>query len=916
MTPDGVGVTYRIVFLPRVVLRGGDVVRMNSPSPFKEEPRSMLPELVDYLSKGPCIVVVGAGLSSELGLPDWSGLAEDILGELRKANPKDLEEAELDFAHNNFPSLLGRAWRGVSPAFVVDRCKKVLTDTGKSGPGYQFVVKFQFKGYLTTNLEHILARHFSDVGLAVTQLGNTKGDLQQVDFDALRCIVNIHGTLEDPDNLVLTDDQYDAVVHDNRFDALRFFIASQLSTARVLFIGYSLSDPDLQFLLKRISHRLRRNVPMFAIIANASDGVIDDWDRKYNIQIVPYHAKKGDHSELKHLLTVLSRYVALRGETPQAIPSLKAAQSLYMWHRFQATTPDAPRVDAFKSLVLSALASSSKPLSKAALIETVATTASMKIDRIGPSVGAALDSAIKEGLVEARTAQLFTPSKKGKETHDLYATQFDNLKKEFIQQVKLDSQRSLAGVSTSDVNLIADAVLDALVLCMSERGSEIVDMIFGDRRDQSPHVTLLKEINVIALRLPENVRYFFTSYVTQILTAPTGIHERFLEYLAKAYFTIHAVGLDPDGELIRKTLIDGHSLVVDSNVLIPTLTVDSTYNALMRAVLEKALSVGIKVWGTPRFIDETLQHFQWASDLVKQHGEQSIEVLAASMGRGHYRRNEFLDGFIRHVADGHNRTFEEYVELCIGDLTFNSIKDRAASLGIEFLPMAPLTKDNSEFYIVRDQSEEFISNSAAEQAEIYKSEARMRAEAEVYAVIYSWERMRPANSTTGQWRCSFLSRGTFLNRVAAYGPHKIEGNITVRPEVLYEFLCRFEGTGNLKVPLKDLLLAGYFRSASYFIDKRKYAKFFSPLLRETEQTYAENVESFRRLVSGSLDANSLQSGEELERPFALLSLDDEAKNVLRQEVHRLDDENAELKKQHEAAEKEIAKLRRRLKSQR
>jgi hypothetical protein len=876
----------------------------------------MLPELVDYLSKGPCIVVVGAGLSSEIGLPDWSGLAEDILQELRRVNPRDLDEAELDFAHNNFPSLLGRAWRGVSPTFVIDRCKTVLRDTGKSGSGYQFVIKFPFKGYLTTNLEHILARHFSDAGIAVTQLTNTKEDLQQVDFDALRCVVNIHGTLDNPDYIVLTDDQYDAVLHDSRFDALRFFITSHLSTARVLFIGYSLSDPDLQFLLKRISHKLRRSVPMFAVIANASDGVIDDWDRKYNIQIVPYRAMKSDHSELKHLLTVLSRYVALRGEAQPAIPSLKAAQSLYMWHRFQASTPDAPRVDAFKSLVLAALASSSKPLTKTAITEAVAALASMKIERIGPSVSAALDSTIKEGFVEAKTAQLFSASTKGKETHDVYAKQFDNLKTEFIQQIKLDSKRSLAGVSTSDIDVIADAVLDALVLCMSERGSEIVDMIFGDLRDQSPHLTLLKEINVIALRLPENVRYFFTSYVTQILTAPTGVHERFVEYLAKAYFTIHAVGLDPDGELIRKTLIDGHSLVVDSNVLIPMLTIDSAYNALMRAVLQKALSAGIKVWATPRFIDETRQHFQWASDLVKQYGEQSVEVLAASMGRGHYRRNEFLDGFIRHIADHHNRTFEEYVELCVGDLTFDSIKEKAADLGIEFLPMAPLTKDNSDFYIVRDQSEEFINDSAAEQPEIYKSEARMRAEAEVYAVIYSWERLRPASSTSEQWRCSFLSRGTFLNRVAAYGPHKVAGNITVRPEVLYEFLCRFEGTGNLKVPLKDLLLAGYFRSASYFIDKRKYAKFFSPLIRETEKTYIENVESFRRLVSGSLDANSLQSGEELERPFALLSLDEEAKNVLRQEVRRLDDENAELKKQYEAAEKEIAKLRGRLKSRR
>lgn len=65
---------------------------------------------------------------------------------------------------------------------------------------------------------------------------------------------------------------------------------------------------------------------------------------------------------------------------------------------------------------------------------------------------------------------------------------------------------------------------------------------------------------------------------------------------------------------------------------------------------------------------------------------------------------------------------------------------------------------------------------------------------------------------------------------------------------------------------------------------------------------------------GGLGPNSLQTDEELERPFALFSLDEKAKDALRQEVHRLDDENAALKERYEAAEKEIAKLRYRLKS--
>lgn len=870
-------------------------------------------ELIDYLSKGPCVVVIGSGPSAEVGLPDWQGLAEEVLTALRLAKPKDLELAEIDFAKNDFPSLLGRAWRGISSDFVLNVCKKALRDSGKKGEAYSFLTSFPFKGYLTTNLEHILARHFADVGIAITALGNSQVDLEQADFDELKCVIQLHGNLENPGYVVLTDQQYDDVVHHPRFAALRLFLSSYLTTARVLFIGYSLSDPDLQFMLKQVCYKLRRKVPLYAIIPNVSDAVADDWDRKYNIRIVRYHASRRNHRELIHLLGVISRYVALQDEAQPEIPSLKIAQSLYMWHRFQATRNMDARVDAFKSLALTALSSLNKPVAKPELIDAVAALASMKSDRVASSISAAVDSAIKEGLIETPTAQTFKLSTTGIALENKYSKQFDALKAEFSQQVRIDLSKALSAISKREIELVVDAVLDALVVCFAERGSEIVEMVFTSEADRRTHLTLLKEINIIAAKLPESCRYFFISYVTQLLTGPTGVQERFLEYLAKAYFAVNALGLDPDGELIRKSLIEGHSLVLDSNVLIPILTIGSANNAFFLEVLQKARSAGIRLWITPRFIDEALTHFLWAGELVRQFGDQSVAVLAASMGRGQYRRNECLDGFVRYMAEAHGGTFDEYLERCIGSPDFKGVKDKAAELGIGFLPMATLTKDNAEFYVVRDQSEEFINTSAASTPDFYKSEARMRAEAEVYAVIYSWDRLKPQATRPEEWRCSFLSRGTFLNRIALKGPFRLNRNLTVRPDLLYEFLCRFEGNGNLRIPLKELLLATYFRSANYFIDKEKYANFFSPLLRKTEKTYTDNFESFRRLVNSDLQPDYLQGEEELERPFVLESLDAEAKDVLRQEVHRLEDQNLELRSAKEAAEKEIAKLKEQIK---
>jgi predicted nucleic acid-binding protein len=858
-------------------------------------------DLIDYLNKGKCIAFIGAGPSCEIGLPDWATLAAMLLEAVRKKNPPDVDKYEILFAHQQYSELFGKAWREFKPDFVIQVCKTALADNMRTGSVYKFLVDFGFHGYLTTNLDSVLKRHFTQEGIAALEYSNSKSELEQVDFDVSTTIVKVHGDLDDPNTVVLTDDQYDKVIYDSSFEHLRVFLRAHLTASRILFLGYSLRDSDLQFLAKLSVHGLRRKTPLYAVVAGASSDECDEWDRKYNIRIIPYSNADRRHAELHHIFDILRKFVALRGDPPQSVSPLpmSVAQSLFMWHRFQQEGKGA-RTDAFKSLVLAAVggeARSAGPFTVRDIAERVARIAHMHSERIASSIKLAVDEATSEKLFEKRDGEKFQITDKGYEINQKYSNQFGGLQKEFALQVELDFQRLAPKISRAEMEKVKIAVVEAIVSAFTERGAEIVQVAFSGEAEIRPSANLFKIISSKAQAFDSQLGYTFIGYLTEILTKPRGVHERYLEYLSKAFFAVQALDLDPDGSRIRQALLANHALIVDSNVLIPALAANSVNNQAIVEILRKTKAAGLRLIVTPRLFDETRSHLSWAEMLMNNHGEQSIEVLSAALGRGHYRANAFLDGFIRYCNDVREVTWEDYLEHCFGGpASPKFLRAQLDRLGIESFSTDRIYSKDQDYFVVQHETTTWMSDLRHARPEIQKSSERIETESEVYATICFWKVLRPGDVAPEDWNCSFLTYSSFLNRPANEGPNPVGRNIIVRPDVLYEFVGRMQPSGDFNVQFKDVLLATYFRSAEYFIDKKKYARFFSPLLKQAEETYKGSLEMFRRLVSSSLTADSLAEIEELDRPYAIANLSAQADQTLRTEVNRLTDENADLKK--------------------
>jgi hypothetical protein len=860
-------------------------------------------ELIEYLTGGKCIVFVGSGPSCEIGLPNWAGLSEILLQEIRKLNLHDVDTYEVLSAQQKFPELFDRAWTRISQKFVVDTCASALRDTMLHGNTYQFLADFDFLGYLTTNYDSILKRHLTERCKAALEYTNRKSEIELVDFENSTSIVKLHGSLDQADTIVLTESQYDEVMFDSKRDYLRSFMRGYLTTRRVLFVGYSVRDLDMQFLLKMSTFSLRRKTPLYAIVANATDDDRDEWDRKYNIRIIPYSSPDGRHSELKNVFEILRRYVALRGEPRPASStlSLDVAQALFMWQKFQGGGADEARVDAFKSLVLSVFATASSPshsITKNEIVIRVARIAHVDKRRIETAVVQAIDRATSAGFLRSENGSIFELTQTGSDLNRKSQGQFSALKDEFLLQAELDLRKLAPGASKEAIAKAKTEIIESIVTAFTERGAEIVQMAFLGEGDIRPTANLFKIINGRAGSLDPQLRYPFMHYVTDLLTRPHGVQERFLEYLSKAFFAIQALGLDPDGTRIRRDLISHHTLILDSNVLIPVLALNSANNHVILEILKSAKAAGLRLIVTPRVFDEAMNHFSWAEYHVSKFGEQSLEALSAALGRGQYKANAFLDGFILYCNDVHEITFPDYLEYCFeGKPQPKNLKSKLARLGIEYFSPNAIGSKNHEYYVVKEETANALKESREARPEMRKSEERIETESEVYATICRWIDIKPDNVSAGDWKCSFLTYSGYLNRIAQEGPYPVGRNINVRPDVLYEFIGRLDPSSGLDLKFKDVLLATYFHSAGHFIDKKKYAQFFSPLVRGAEEIYKGSLETFRRLVDSSLTANSLSSVEELERPYAIVSLKAQADDMLRAEVNRLSDENEELKRE-------------------
>ncbi|MER9356713.1 SIR2 family protein [Mesorhizobium sp. M0514] len=191
------------------------------------------------------ILFVGAGVSISVGLPSWEKLIERMAKELgvddEFSTRRDRFQTLAEYyriKHGSIGPL--RSW--------MDRNWSVAKERIEKSELHRLIVTLDFPVIYTTNYDRNLELAFEIHGLEYVKVANARHVAQA--RRGVTHIVKFHGDFDEDSSLVLTETDYlDRLSFNSPLD-VRF--RSDALGSTILFIGYSLSDPNIRLLLHRL----------------------------------------------------------------------------------------------------------------------------------------------------------------------------------------------------------------------------------------------------------------------------------------------------------------------------------------------------------------------------------------------------------------------------------------------------------------------------------------------------------------------------------------------------------------------------------------------------------------------------------------------------------------------------------------
>jgi hypothetical protein len=202
-------------------------------------------ELMNAMAEQRVILFAGAGLSAALELPTWDQLMAHLATELGFA-PEVFQLSANNMVLAEYYGLMKgpigplRGW--------MDREWHKNPGRVKESKAHDLITKLHFPIIYTTNYDRWIEIAFQTAGVPFTKITNV-GDIQRVKSGDTQ-IVKFHGDFDDDESIVLTESQYFGRL--NFEHALDIKLRGDTLDRGILFLGYSLADINIRYLLFKL----------------------------------------------------------------------------------------------------------------------------------------------------------------------------------------------------------------------------------------------------------------------------------------------------------------------------------------------------------------------------------------------------------------------------------------------------------------------------------------------------------------------------------------------------------------------------------------------------------------------------------------------------------------------------------------
>jgi NAD-dependent SIR2 family protein deacetylase len=210
------------------------------------------------------VVLVGAGLSIPAGLVNWKELMRSIASEIGLDVEREHDLVAVAQYHLN-----ERGGRQRINQTLVNE----FSERAQVTENHRILARLPISTYWTTNYDHLLEDALkgegkrADVKITAESLATTLSGRDAV-------VYKMHGDVSDAAKAVLTKDDYESYSTTRRGQLFSTALRGDLVSKTFLCLGFSFSDPNLDYILGRIRVLLEGNRrEHYCLMRDVGDGV-------------------------------------------------------------------------------------------------------------------------------------------------------------------------------------------------------------------------------------------------------------------------------------------------------------------------------------------------------------------------------------------------------------------------------------------------------------------------------------------------------------------------------------------------------------------------------------------------------------------------------------------------------------------
>ncbi|MBQ0087923.1 MAG: SIR2 family protein [Prevotellaceae bacterium] len=249
----------------------------------------LLKDFSSAVIQGNAAIFAGAGFSATAGFVDWKGLIRDLANEIGLDVEREYDMVALSQYYDN---VHGRA--DVTRAIFDNFTRKAKLDDN-----HLILASLPISTYWTTNFDSLLEDGLRKCGKRV-DVKSRNEDFQNTLRDRSAVVYKMHGDILHPDDTILLKKEFEDYA--SKHAVFHSALTTDLMNKVFLFLGFSFTDPNLNYVLSRLrynqggNNRVHFNITRkvnrndyksdesFEYELRKQELFVNDLEKNYNIQ--------------------------------------------------------------------------------------------------------------------------------------------------------------------------------------------------------------------------------------------------------------------------------------------------------------------------------------------------------------------------------------------------------------------------------------------------------------------------------------------------------------------------------------------------------------------------------------------------------------------------------------------------------